>query len=164
MPGPVFALPLWNPQSTVDCRNVPGSVRLRSRETRMSTSNAAPDVRTALLVAYCVVGGSFAGWLAYSLTQQPLFPFQMENHVWTQWWLLTTCGDFWVLAFGFSTIVWFSEDNKLVAVLWILAVNLLGSSMGLLYLWLRVFRFGVGGLRMAGQEGDENSLLLGRQQ
>ena len=161
----MFALPLWNPQSTVDCRlNLPRNFKRRSRETMLSTSNPAPGARTALLVAFCVVGGSFAGWLAYSLTQQPLFPFQMENLAWTQWWLLTTCGDFWVLAFGFSTIVWFSEDNKSVAVLWILAVNLLGSSMGLLYLWLRVFRFGVGGLRMAGQEGDENSLLLGRQQ
>jgi hypothetical protein len=111
-------------------------------------------------MAYWTIGVLFAGWTAYSCTQQPLFPFQLDNLAWTRWWLLTTCADFWILGFGFSTVVWFSEESTLGAIVWILLVNLLGSSMCMLYLWVRVFRFGVAGLRLSRAHEEESQKLL----
>ena len=63
-------------------------------------------------------------------------------------WLLTTVGDFYVLGFAVSTIIWQSEESKLWAVMWILLINLLGSPFCMLYLLLRVGKHGLAGIQL----------------
>merc|ERR1711966_407987 len=103
-----------------------------------------------LLAAYIVVGLAFASTLVYTLYKEPLFPFNFDSLSWCQAWLSTTVGDYYVLGFGISTIVWQTEDNKLWATMWILLINLLGSPCFMAYLFFRVNVNGAAGIQMKG--------------
>jgi hypothetical protein len=107
------------------------------------------DVRARVLLgAYCFVGLAFTAALCSTLYSQPLFPFRWGKLEWCQAWLLTTVGDYYVLAFGLSTIIWLSEESKLLAALWIVLVNVLGSPFCMFYLACRVYRHGSVGVQL----------------
>lgn len=102
------------------------------------------------LLAYVGVGLAFTSTLIYTLYKEPLFPFNFNSLQWCQLWLSTTVGDYYVLGFGISTVVWQSEENKLWATMWILLINLLGSPFFMAYLFQRVYVHGTVGIQLKG--------------
>ena len=108
----------------------------------------------ALLGAFFLVGMAFTTALVDTLYQEPLFPFQYGSLRWCQLWLSTTVGDYYVLSFGVSTIVWHTEERKSLAVLWILLINVLGSPFWMAYLFFRAYSHGTTGLVLQGSEAS----------
>jgi hypothetical protein len=106
----------------------------------------------ALLGAFFFVGLTFATALVHTLYQEPLLPFQSGSLRWCQFWLGTTVGDYYVLSFGVSTIIWHTEDRASLAVLWILLINLLGSPFWMAYLFYRCHVHGATGVQLKGSE------------
>ncbi len=104
-----------------------------------STALLTPEKQQQLQGFYVVLAIGFVSWLSKTLYEQPLFPLQLESVPWLGSWLFTTICDYYVLAFCLSTIIYSSEGNTLVAVVWILCVNLLGSAFFALYLLFRVY-------------------------
>jgi hypothetical protein len=124
-------------------------VRQRRRAGRAGMADAGPRARPwALLGAFACVGLAFTAALCSTLYAQPLFPFQWGSLAWCQQWLATTVGDYYVLAFGLSTVIWHSEESKATAALWIVLVNVLGSPFCMAYLGCRAYRHGAAGVTL----------------
>jgi hypothetical protein len=115
------------------------SSHLKRPNTQIFESMRLEDLTVAFLLA---LGGSFGVVLTLTCLTYPLFPFQPENLDWTRAWLWTTCGDYWTLAACFSTVILYTERDLTVGLLWVAAINLLGSPCAALYLALRLRREG----------------------
>lgn len=80
-------------------------------------------------------------YLCQTLRAQPLFPFQNENLEWCRTWLYMTVVDFYGSTWALSAIIAWSE-SPISAVLWILAISLLGSPFACAYVIYRGYKHG----------------------
>eukprot|EP00392_Amoebophrya_sp_AT5.2_P017225 g17554.t1 len=110
---------------------------------------------------YVVLALGFFAALGTTLHHYPLFPLQLDSKEWLAAWLLTTCGDYYVLAFCLSTIIASTETRPYVALCWILAINLLGSAFFALYLLYRVTYYGTVALALKPNYAVDGTALDG---
>mmetsp|Transcript_36793 Transcript_36793/g.67452 ORF Transcript_36793/g.67452 Transcript_36793/m.67452 type:complete len:139 (+) Transcript_36793:25-441(+) len=86
---------------------------------------------------YALIGVAFLCRLTWNLATYGLFPFQMDSAAWAGAWLITTVGDYYVVAFCFSGIV-IATEGLARGLLWALAINLLGSPCACVYMIYRL--------------------------
>ena len=112
--------------------------------------NMARNVFVAL-VAYFALAVGFSGLLIWTLSAQPLFPFQPDNAAWSSAWLFTTVGDYYVSTFCLcGVILWTAGSREGTA--WTLACCLLGSPFACAWVILRLWNYHSLACAQAGQE------------
>ena len=78
-------------------------------------------------------------FLSLTLMHQPLFPFQMDNLKWAKAWLIMTVVDYYGAAVPLCALVLASENSRIVAGAWIVAILLLGSPFACAWMIWRLF-------------------------
>mmetsp|Transcript_45289 Transcript_45289/g.107771 ORF Transcript_45289/g.107771 Transcript_45289/m.107771 type:complete len:157 (-) Transcript_45289:181-651(-) len=82
---------------------------------------------------YALIGAAFACRLLWNLAAFPIYPFKMDSAAWAGAWLITTIGDYYVVAFCLSGII-IATEGLAKGIAWALAINLLGSPFACAYL------------------------------
>mmetsp|Transcript_45290 Transcript_45290/g.107772 ORF Transcript_45290/g.107772 Transcript_45290/m.107772 type:complete len:142 (-) Transcript_45290:181-606(-) len=123
-------------------------MRLRGRDSAMRAADAADARETEPIVKaeqssmatvwgasafYALIGAAFACRLLWNLAAFPIYPFKMDSAAWAGAWLITTIGDYYVVAFCLSGII-IATEGLAKGIAWALAINLLGSPFACAYL------------------------------
>ena len=106
----------------------------RTKKTRMNNDNRLKYIQAF----YLIIGFIFACRLWKTCSEYPLFPFQSDSVDWSFTWLMTTVYDFYTLSACFSGIVLATEPNMYVGLIWVFAINLLGSPFACLYMIVKL--------------------------
>lgn len=95
-------------------------------------------LKTFLIALFAGIGIGIASYLSFMLFNFPLFDFAVTDIIWTREWLYMTIIDYYGAVASLSVIVYFSEQNKILAILWVLGFCLLGSPICCCYIIYRL--------------------------
>mmetsp|Transcript_12992 Transcript_12992/g.28204 ORF Transcript_12992/g.28204 Transcript_12992/m.28204 type:complete len:144 (+) Transcript_12992:101-532(+) len=114
--------------------------------TNIMTSSSTMTHVHLVFFALLLIGTSTA--IIYTCLSYPLFPFQMGNLEWSNAWLIATIFDYYGACLCLCGVILSTEEHWINGTLWSLGCCLLGSPICCLWMTLRLWKHGSGGLRL----------------
>eukprot|EP01052_Picozoa_sp_SAG31_P014706 SAG31_NODE_923_length_10969_cov_6.723091_2_plen_177_part_00 len=89
---------------------------------------------------YALYGLGFFTLLIVTNIKQPLFPIQIGNRTWCNWWLMTTVFDYYGCCIVYAGII-LSTEQLGAGIGWVLGVAFVGTPASCVYVLRRLWKF-----------------------
>ena len=126
MPQQLHPLPHFRSRSSIATRSTDRNLIMMNSKTKFAIGFYAGLFIVTLTM------------LCRTLSDYPLFPFQMDSLDWTGAWLLTTILDYYGACLCFCGVVLGTEENIVKGLLWATSFCLLGSPVCCIWMVLHV--------------------------